>query len=165
MSDVTLTVLYTARPGAMDRVLSLLRRRAFPIAGVTLERTRNRDVARMTVTVERPDAVEQMRRHLQKLPDVLDVREGAPDTCREYTLLRLRCGGNEREVVVGHLNAAGGRIIGEAPGHLIAEAAGTPAQLDALLLALDPYGIDEVARTASVALRTSSTDETTDERR
>jgi acetolactate synthase-1/3 small subunit len=148
-----LTVLYATRPGATDRVMSLLRRRAFPIGGLTLERTRDRDISRMTVTVERPDAVEQVCRHLRKLPDVLDVSTGAAGICREYALMRVCCTGVQRQAVAVHLRTAGGRIVGETPGHLVVEAAGTPAELDALIVELDRFGIDEMARTASVALR------------
>lgn len=161
----SLTVLYTARPGAMDRVMSLLRRRAFPIEGLTLERTRDRDIGRMTVTVERADAVEQVCRQLRKLPDVLDVSVGAPATCREYVLLRVCCTGAQRQLIAVHLQTAGGRIVGQTPGHLVVEAAGTSAALDALIVALDRFGIDEMARTASVALRAMPTDKTEDERR
>lgn len=160
-----LTVLYATRPGATDRVMSLLRRRAFPIAGLTLERTRDSGVSRMTVTVERPDAVEQVRRHLRKLPDVLDVSSCAPGTCREYALLRIRCADADRQVVARYLETAGGRIVSETPGHLVVEVAGTPAELDALIVELDRFGIDEMARTASVALRAVPTDKTENKRR
>ncbi len=163
MSETMLTVRYSARPGAMDRVMSLLRRRAFPVTGVTLERTQNRDIARMTVTVERPDAVEQVRRHLQKLPDVLDVSPCAPDTCREYALFRICCADGERERVVGQVQMAGGRIISEMPGYLVVEASGTAEQIDALLVTLDGFGIDEMARTASMALRAPHTGKIEDE--
>lgn len=148
-----LTVLYAARPGAMDRVMSLLRRRAFPIGGLTLERTQDRSIGRMTVTVERADVVEQVCRHLRKLPDVLEVSAGAADICREYALLRVRCTGAERQVVAERLQTTGGRIVAEAPDYLVVEASGTSTEVDALIAALDQFGIAEMARTASVALR------------
>lgn len=160
-----LTVLYAERPGAADRVMSLLRRRAFPIGGLTLERTRDRDIGRMTVTVDRSDAVEQVRRHLRKLPDVLDVSVGAPESCREYVLLRICCTGAQRQVIAVHLQSTGGRIVGQTPGHLVVEAAGPPAELDSLIEALDRFGIDEMARTASVALRVMPIEKTEVERR
>ena len=154
MMDSTLTVSFIQRFGAVDRILSLLRRRGFPIAGLTLERTHDRQVGQMTVVVEKSDAVEQVRRHLAKLPDVIEVSTGDEDELkREYTLTRIRCRPQQRAEVLALLSTVAGRAISMTADHLVLEAAGSPTTLDRLFRALKPYGIEESARTNPMALR------------
>jgi acetolactate synthase-1/3 small subunit len=154
MKESTLTVHFSQRFGAVDRILSLLRRRGFPIAGLTLERTHQPEVGRMTVVVEGVEAVDQVSSHLRKLPDVIDVSAGDEDEVRrEYCLARIRCEPRQRAEVLALLSSVAGRAISITRHHLVLEAAGGPATLDRLFFALEPYGIEESARTNPMALR------------
>src|SRR5436309_1872020 len=154
----TLTLRYTERFGAVDRILSILRRRGFPIGGLTLERTHQPDIGRMTVSVKTPEAVEQVQRHLSKLPDVLDVTlTGGDDAVRrEYALARVRCAPAQRAEVMALLAAHDARAVTMTAEGVVVETAGSQASLDALFSALEPYGIEESARTSPIALRRSS---------
>src|ERR1700730_3277947 len=146
MSESTLTVHFNQRFGAVDRILSLLRRRGFPIAGLTLERTHKPEIGRMTVGVEGAESVEQVTRHLSKLPDVIEVSAGDEDEVRrEYALVRIRCEPRQRAEVLALLSTVAGRAITMTRNHLVLEAAGGPATLDRLFAALKPYGIEESA--------------------
>jgi acetolactate synthase-1/3 small subunit len=137
--------------------MSLLRRRGFPIGGVTIERTHQPDVGRMTVLVQEARATEQVRRHLDKLPDVIAVSAHDGDAvCREYALVRIRCAPHQRPELLSILEEFEARAIREAEEHLVLEAAGPTARLDAFFAALEPYGIEESARTSPLALRASS---------
>ena len=153
-----ITLLFTQRTGALDRIISLLRRRGFPIAGMTVERTHQADVGRMTVLVEQPRAVDQVSRHLQKLPDVLEVSaaDGADAIRREYAMARIRCTPPQRGEAMAVLSAHRARVISTTPDCLVVEAAGSGAELDALFAELAPYGIEESARTSPMALRAVS---------
>jgi acetolactate synthase-1/3 small subunit len=154
MTEATLTVHFTQRFGAPDRILSLLRRRGFPIAGMTLERTHNPSVGRMTIVVETAEAVEQVSRHLAKLADVIDVSAGDDDELRrEYALVRIRCRPDQRAEVLALLSTVAGRAISMTTDHLVLEAAGNPSTLDRLFATLAPYGIVESARTNPMALK------------
>lgn len=154
MSDSTLTVHFTQRFGAVDRIISLLRRRGFPISGMTLERTHNPSIGRMTVVVEDQAAVEQVTRHLSKLPDVIDVSTGDEEEMRrEYALVRILCRPGQRAEVLALLSTVAGRAISMTTDHVVLEAAGSPGTLDRLFSALAPYGIEESARTNPMALR------------
>lgn len=161
MPETALTVHFRQQFGAADRILSLLRRRGFPIAALTLERTHTPRVGRMTVVVEQDAAVEQVERHLAKLPDVLDISTGDNDELRrEYALVRVRCSPQQRAQILALLStvAAGSpvsscRAISMTAEDLVLEAAGSPSTLDRLFAALAPYGIEESARTNPMALR------------
>lgn len=154
METATLTVHFVRRHGAFDRITSLLRRRGFPISGATRERTHRDDVDRMTVVVGDVRAAEQVRRHLAKLPDVIEV--GLSDekggVQREYVLLRLRCSGTSLAELEKCLDRHGARVLAATQDHLVIEASGRRAAIDKLFADLEPYEIEESARTHSIAM-------------
>lgn len=152
MTDATLTLLFTRRFGAADRIMSLLRRRGFPVEGITIERTHQADVGRMTVAVEQA-AAEQVSRHLRKLPDVIEVhRSGDDAVCREYALIRIRCRPQQRTELLALLEAFEARAVCTADEHLVVEAAGPAPRLDALFAELAGYEIEDSARTSPIAM-------------
>jgi acetolactate synthase-1/3 small subunit len=156
MPETMLAVRYNRRVGAVDRIFSLLRRREFPISGMTLERTHEPEIDRMTITVSDPSAVTQISRHLNRLADVLDVEPRSSDAVtREYALVRIRCTPKQRTEVMPVLAAFGAQALKLTADRLVLEAAGTGRQLDSLVSALDPYGIEELARTSALGVATA----------
>jgi acetolactate synthase-1/3 small subunit len=150
MTDRTLTVYFQQRLGAFDRITALLRRRSFPITGVTVARTHQNAIGRLTVAVGTPNAIEQVRRHLQRLPDVLEVQVHHEDACvqREYALIRVR-----RNVAIGDvLQGQDARIVAEMPDEMVIEASGTHDAIDTLFATLEPFGIEESARTNPITI-------------
>lgn len=153
MSEATLTLRYAEGPGAVDRIIGLLRRRGFPIAGMTLERTHADGVGRMTVVVDGPGHVEQVTRHLRRLPDVLEVTNaGAGTIQREFALARVHCAPDQRSELEAVIQRYGGKVISAGDDYLAVEASGQHDELDAMFSELVPYGIEESARTNPMAL-------------
>ena len=154
MPDATLTLLFTQRVGACDRIISLLRRRGFPISGITLERTHRPEIGRMTVAVTEPQAVAQVSRHLSRLPDVVEVMSADEDVVRrEYALVRLRCSPEEQPEVLSLLSSFDARVLSTNEEHLLVEAAGRSDELDALFTELSLHGIEESARTSPISMK------------
>jgi acetolactate synthase-1/3 small subunit len=154
MAGAALTVHFTDRVGSLDRILSLLRRRGFPLNGITLERTHQPGIRRMTVGVNLESALPQVRRHLSRLPDVVSVDVADDRTMhREYALARVRCTPDQRAEIMPLLGAFDARPLNISSEHIVLEATGFAPQLDALFSALDAYGIEESARTSPMALR------------
>ena len=77
MSMLRTFILYVAdRPGVLDRVASLFRRRAFNIESLTVARTERAGISRMLVEVRATD--EEARRlvaNIHKLYDVVSVTD------------------------------------------------------------------------------------------
>jgi acetolactate synthase I/III small subunit len=153
VSESTLTLRFAEGTGAVDRIIGLLRRRGFPIAGMTLERTHADGVGRMTVVVDGQDHIEQVTRHLRRLPDVLEVTNaGAGTIQREYAMARVHCTPSQRSDLEAVIQQYGGRIIFTGDTYLAVEASGRRDELDAMFSELVPYGIEESARTNPMAL-------------
>ena len=74
--DRTLIATVADRPGVLNRVASLFRRRAFNIESLTVGHTERSGVSRMTIVVDgrRTDAT-KVAQNLEKLVDVLDVED------------------------------------------------------------------------------------------
>lgn len=153
MHETAITLCYCNRAGTLDRIIGLLRRRGFPIGGMTVERTHRADVNRMTITVERDEVVPQMCRHLERIPDVLEVGRADGTLCREYALARISCGPAQRSEVMTILSAYHAHPLAIGADHLVIEVTGFRDHLDALFAALTAYGVDDVARTYPMALR------------
>lgn len=163
MTDSVLTVHYIQRFGAVDRIVSILRRRGFPISSMTLERTHSTETGRMTVVVAEAAAAEQVCRHLSKLPDVLEVQRG--DECavqREYALVRVSCKQEQRAELDRILIAHDARPIRASDTCVVVEAMGDTAAIDRFFTVLAPFGIEESARTNPMMVQCAST---TDARR
>jgi acetolactate synthase I/III small subunit len=153
MPESTLSVVYEQKVGAVDRILSLLRRRGYPVGGITLERTHRPELGRMTVSVTQPEALDQMEKHLSKLTDVIAVGGNQENAVRrEYALGRIGCSARQRVEVVPILDAFHAHALSFTEGHLVVEATGTGEHLDALFSALAPYGIEDLARTSTIAV-------------
>lgn len=157
MPDTAVALVFEQRVGALDRIVGLLRRRGFPIGGITVERTHRSELGRMTIVVQQPEAVEQITRHLSRLPDVVEVvaMSDLNAVRREYLLARVRCEPTQRAEVMALLVPFGARAISVTADCLVIEVAGDGATLDAFLAELDRYGIEESARTNPMALHRS----------
>jgi acetolactate synthase-1/3 small subunit len=153
VTESTLTLRFAEGSGALDRIIGLLRRRGFPISGMTLERTHADGVGRMTVVVDGHDHMEQVARHLRRLPDVMEVTYAGVGTIqREYALVRVHCTREQRSDLEAVIQAHGGRIISTGDDYLAVEISGRRDDLDAMFSELVPYGIEESARTNPMAL-------------
>lgn len=153
MSESTLTLRFTEGGGALDRIIGLLRRRGFPIAGMTLERTHADGVGRMTVVVDGHEQVEQVARHLRRLPDVMEVTSAGIGTIqREFALIRVHCMPAQRAELQTVIQNHGGRIISTGDEYLAVEISGHGEDVDSMFSELVPYGIEESARTNPMAL-------------
>jgi acetolactate synthase-1/3 small subunit len=72
-STNTFVALLQDRPGALNRVVSLLRRRGLNIESLTVQRTEQFGVSQMTLVLE-CETVAPILAQMEKLIDVLEVR-------------------------------------------------------------------------------------------
>ncbi len=102
MSRHILTALVENRPGVLSRVANLFRRRNFNIDSLTVGRTHNDDLSRMTLVMDgSQEEVERLEKNLYKLIDVIQVEHMTerPSLCRDLALIKVAVSGeNRREV-------------------------------------------------------------------
>jgi acetolactate synthase-1/3 small subunit len=155
MKQHVVSVLVENRAGTLSRVSGLFSRRGFNIDSLTVGETLDHSVSRMTIAVTGDDAVlEQIIKQLEKLVDVIAVRELDSTSClrREIMLVKVGAGETTRPAVIEIAGIFRSRVVDVSPETITIEATGDLEKLDGLLLLLRPYGVLELARTGLVAL-------------
>ena len=92
-SKRTITALVEDKPGVLQRVAGLFRRRGFNIESLNVAPTDDETVSRLTVVTMGSDAIiDQISKHLGKLVDVVNIVDmtGTDHIERELALFKLR---------------------------------------------------------------------------
>jgi acetolactate synthase-1/3 small subunit len=151
----TFAVYVDNKPGVLNRVSSLFRRRAFNIESLTVGHTETPGVSRMTVVVDTDEyGARRLEAHLYKLVPcrrVDDITE-TPSISRDLALIKVGATGDARTQVMQLVDVYRARIIDVSPESLVIETTGTEDKIDSLLEVLRPYGVIEMVRTGRVAM-------------
>ena len=151
----TFVVYVDNKPGVLNRVASLFRRRAFNIESLTVGRTEQPGVSRMTVVVD-TDAhgARRLEAHLYKLVPVRRVDDitATPAIVRDLALIKVASTGEVRTHVMQLVDVYRARVVDVSPESLIIEATGTEDKIDSLLEVLRPMGVIEMVRTGRIAM-------------
>jgi acetolactate synthase-1/3 small subunit len=150
-----LIILVHERPGAVDRVVGLLRRRRANMHTLTIGRSEQPDVARVTaVTDDAEVSVEQLVEQMRKIVDVRQVLHLSSEHMveRELALIKVACDAQHATAIIILGQQYGARVADLSATTLTLEVAGDTANIEKLLGLLQPFGICEVARTGSIAL-------------
>ncbi|HZL33543.1 MAG TPA: acetolactate synthase small subunit [Verrucomicrobiae bacterium] len=154
-----LVAIVLNRPGVLNRVASLMRARNFNIESLSVSHTDQPDISRMTITLRGDDvAVEQVSKQLYRLIDVLKVQDfsGEPTVEHELALIKVRASDSNRAEIVKVAELYRARLVDIADGSVIVEAAGSEAEVDAVVTLLRSYGIKELVRTGTVVMARGS---------
>ncbi len=151
----TISCLVENHFGVLARVSGLISARAFNIDSLTVSTTEDPTISHMTIVVD-ADAqkLEQVKRQLERLIDVIEVQElregGFLD--RELLLARVSANGGTKAALEQIAQRFGAKLADATDCSIIIEAAGDTKTLDQLVEQLRPHGITKLVRTGRVAL-------------
>ncbi|MCL2741546.1 MAG: acetolactate synthase small subunit [Oscillospiraceae bacterium] len=155
MDKNTISILVGNRAGVLSKVVSLFSRRGYNIDSLAVGVTDDVRLSRITIVAESDDrAVAQIVSQLLKLIDVVKVstlREGEM-VSRELCLIKVRAGPDTRSEIIQMVEIFRAKIVDVSAGTLTIEVSGESGKVRAFEDLLRPYGIEEVARTGSIAL-------------
>ena len=142
-------------PGALDRVASLFRRRAFNIHSLTVNPSEEPGCSRMTLVVDAEGAgLARAKASLEKLVSVRRVEEhperGA--VVRDLALVRVKAGAETRPQVLQLAQIFRAQVVDLAADSLVLECTGARDKLDRFVDALRPFGLLELGRSCAVAM-------------
>jgi acetolactate synthase I/III small subunit len=155
MQKRTLIALVEDKPGVLNRVASLFRRRAFNIETLTVGHTEKKDISRMTIVVDSNQTdSERVVANLYKLINVIQVSDIStlPMVSRDLALIRVNTDLDRRSEIMQLVDVFRARIVDVANDSLIIEITGTEEKIDGLVEVLSRYGILEMVRTGIVAM-------------
>ncbi len=151
----TFVALVEDKPGVLNRVVSVFRRRAFNIESLTVGRTHLEGVSRMTIVVDSDDTdVERIMPYMYKLINVLQVEDltFAPRVSRDLAMVKINATPENRADVMKLAEVFRARVVDVTNTSLIIEITGDEDKIDGFVDVLRPYGIIEMVRTGIVAM-------------
>jgi acetolactate synthase-1/3 small subunit len=151
-----IAALVENKPGVLHSVANMFRRRGFNIESITVGRTEQESLSRMTITVNGDEkTLEQIIKQMNKLIDVVKVSELEPENIvtRELALIKVNVPDTKtRSDIINCVEVFRGRVVDVSSETLTIEITGTPDKIDAFLNLMKTYGIMELARTGITAL-------------
>jgi len=150
-----ISLLVENKPGALMRITGLLSARGYNIESLTVARTLDPALSRMSIVVDvDPQLRAQVIKQMNKLVNVLqavDLTE-APAVRREMVLVRVRTSQETRTAVLKEAEIFGARVVDSSVGGFALEATGDPEKLHEFIEVMRSYGESEATRSGVVAV-------------
>jgi len=149
----TLIARVEDRPGAMNRLLGLLRGRGLGVHSIAFGESEIPGVKRTTVLVD-TDNVDQTMKQLNRLIEVLEVTDvtNSQFVVRETALVKIHAPEPRREEIRAVAEGFGARVIGSGPQSVVVEMTDTPARLGEMIALAQVLGACETMRSGSLAM-------------
>jgi acetolactate synthase-1/3 small subunit len=151
----TLVTLVEDKPGVLNRVASLFRRRAFNIESLTVGHTEQHGVSRMTIVIDSTQTnAERVTANLYKQVNVIQVADLAevPTVSRDLALIKVSAAPDRRSEIMQLVDVYRARIVDVTNESLIVETTGDEDKVNSFVEVLRPFGILEMVRTGVVAM-------------
>ncbi len=154
----TLSVLVEDEPGVLARVAGLFSGRGFNITSLNVAPTLEKGVSLMTIVTEGDEQIiEQIIKQLRKLITVIKVVDMSLVRCveREMMLVKVNAVDQNRAEILRIVDIFRCKVVDVSPTEMTIEATGDSEKLQALISLLQRFGIKEIARTGTVAMKRS----------
>ncbi len=162
MRRQVLSLIVENNSGVVSHISGLFSRRAFSMDSFTAGHTADPRFTRVIIVVNGDEReLDQIKKQLAKLEDVVDITELTPNesVCRELMLVKIKADEQSRQpIITATLEIFHGHIRDAAPDSLIVEITGDQGKLDAFLTILSEYEILELARTGLTGLTRGTKD-------
>lgn len=156
MDKHVLSVLVKNSSGVLSRVSGLFSRRGYNIDSLTVGRTEDQNISRMTIALNGDeDVLEQVKKQLNKLEDVIGVTDlnDNESVYRELVLIKVRANAENRAAINETVKIFRSKIIDLSTNTLTIELTGDEDKVSALISLMEEYGIEELVRTGITALQ------------
>ena len=152
----TFVVYVENKPGVLNRIASLFRRRGYNIESLTVGHTERPNISRMTIVSSISEgAAHRVEANIYKLVNVLSVEDvtHATTIARSLALIKVDASEATRHRLMEIVRVFRARVVDLAPRSLIIEITGAEDKIHALVDVLRPFGILEMVRTGQVVMR------------
>jgi len=150
-----ISLLVENKPGALMRITGVLTARGYNIESLTVARTLDPTLSRMTIAVDvDPSLCGLLIKQMNKLINVLQVNDltGSRAVAREMVLMRVRAPMEKRTAVLKEAEIFGARVVDSSVEGFALEATGDAEKLDEFIDIMRSYGEFDIARSGVVAM-------------
>lgn len=150
----TIIALVEDRPGVLNKITSKWRQRGFNIESLAVGHSQRPGLSRMTFVVDASQDAEQVVKQVDKLIDVVDIRDISDEdiVSRELAMMKIRCDRTNRGEIIEIADLFKAEIVDVAPDSIIIEATGSEVKINSLTDLLGDFEIIELVRTGLVAM-------------
>ena len=150
-----ISLLVENKPGSLMRIVGLISARGWNIDSLTVARTLDASLSRMTIAVDvdanvRSQVVKQMNKLINVL-QATDLTDG-PAVTREMVLMRVRAPQESRTAILKEAEIFGARVVDSSIEGFALEATGETEKLEEFAGIMRSYGEIEISRSGSVTL-------------
>jgi acetolactate synthase-1/3 small subunit len=152
---MTISLLMENKPGALMRVTGLLSQRGYNIESLTVARTLDPSLSRMTIMVDVDSKLRaQVIKQMNKLINVLQANDltDSPAVVRELVLLRVRSTLEHRTAILKEAEIFGARVVDSSVEGFALEVTGESERLEEFVSVMESYGEIDVTRSGAVAV-------------
>lgn len=152
---MTISLLMENKPGALMRVTGLLSQRGYNIESLTVARTLDPTLSRMTIMVDVDSKLRaQVIKQMNKLINVLQANDltESPAVVRELVLLRVRSTLEHRTAILKEAEIFGARVVDSSVEGFALEVTGESERLEEFVSVMESYGEIDVTRSGAVAV-------------
>ncbi len=146
--------------GVLTRITSLFAGRGYNIESLSVGKTNEPNVARITIVVNGDERIiEQIIKQLRKLIETLRVRDitNQPHIERELALIKVHAGtDSERNEIMRLVDIFRAKIVDVYTDTYTIEITGDTEKLEAFIDLIRPFGLKDIARTGIVAITRES---------
>ncbi len=152
----TLIMLVQDRPGVLNRVTSMIRRRNFNIDSITVGHSVTPGFSRMVISVDgATTAVEQVRKQMDKIVEVVKITDITNENIisRELALIKVESTpSTSQEIIRIAADVFRANIVDLTPDSIVIEISGDEDKVNSLIELLRGFGLVELARTGRIAI-------------
>jgi len=154
MKERVLSILVEDKPGVLARVSSTISRRGFNIKSLSVGPTSVDGRSKMTIVTD-ADAVEQVKKQLNKLINIIKIIEFEPDSTleTEVMLIKVSTTRDTQTPVIEKATMSNARSVDVGTNSAIFEITGNSVELDKFEELMKPYGIIDMVRGGRIAMQ------------
>lgn len=151
----TLVALVEDKPGVLNRMVSLFRRRGFNIESIAVGSSELPNLSRMTIVVNgAAPVVEQVRKQSDKIISVIKISDITSENTiiRELALVKVKATPATRSEIIQIVDIFRASIVDVSPDAMVIEVTGDEEKINSFFDLLRVFGIKEIHRTGQVAM-------------
>lgn len=155
MRKQVISLVVSNNAGVLSRVAGLFSRRGYSIDSITSGVIMDKRLTRITVVARGDEQIlEQIKKQLAKLEDVIDIRvlEPGKSVCRELIMVKVKANAAQRTEIVSIADIFRAKIVDVEPESVMLEMTGDESKVEAFLNLLSSYDILRIARTGITGL-------------
>jgi acetolactate synthase-1/3 small subunit len=153
--EQTVVALVYDRPGVLNRIVSMIRRRGYNITSLAVGHSETPALSRMCLVVEGDaQTIEQICKQLRKLVDVVHVNDLSNENIvqRELALIRVNSTSSTRNEIIQIANVFRAKIVDIGQQSIIIEITGNEDKVESFFLLMKSYGVLEIIRSGRLAM-------------